>query len=201
MFFRDGSLNPFLAVIALFMPSAESTPRHGIKTTNIGSTSHPLPFHYLSGSSLDSFGLLYTSPRPPGCLRPLKPKTVELILSTAIYTFSSLPTHAFSKPYRSIGPDSNERLAALDTRLIVRQYRATNLTAATNPEGHYEYPAAPMKNGEVLAASILAHEIFIRDKQDRWNETAFLMCYVTKEYSRVDRCTGMIMLQKDLYIV
>ena len=198
MFFRYHSINTFLALAAMLLSSVDSIPRYDIKSTNIGNATQPFFFYQLSDSALDNFGLISAWPKPPGWLRPLDPKTVELILSTAIFTFSSLPTSGFSKPYRSIGPDSNKRLAALNTRLIVRQYTATNLTASADIEGHYGYPAAPMKNGEVLTASIIVHESLIHNKEEKWNETAFLMCYVNKEHG-VDRCTGMIMLQKDLF--
>ena len=80
---------------------------------------------------------------------------------------------------------------------MVRQYKATDLTATASIKGPYEYPAAPMTNGEMFAAAITLHWSLVPYPKDQWYETAFSMCYRNKE-GGVKRCTGMIMLQKDL---
>ena len=179
---------------------------HSIRTTNIGNSSHPQLFYQLATSSSANapdyynYGLLNvwaTSAQPPSLARPINSSAVAILLSTAIYALSSLPADGLSNAYETIGPEHSERLAALDTRLIVRQYERPGVV---NGSG-YPPKGERMRNQEVVAAVWLLEGLYVPRGSlapDQTRESAWWGCYLRGSWA-ASRCTATVMVQRELW--
>ncbi|KAI4126838.1 MAG: hypothetical protein LQ338_003548 [Usnochroma carphineum] len=207
-----------LTTLSLLLPFPSTTSSSPITPTtpiNINTPTHPLLIYSLP--DISNFALVDAWPAfhpRPSWLRPIDPNTATTLLSSAIYALSALPGSEISNAYRSFGPESNRRLAALDTRVIVRQYKATNLTSADvgeNAEGGVDVKAspkaAPMRNQEVVAATAMVQRMYAAGAvKEEW---AGVMCYLSGDDDddemkvgvgkKLDRCTGLVMVQRDLW--
>ena len=192
--------------LSLFFPQISSISLirpHSIRTTNIGNSTHPQLFHQLVASKDDdyyNYGILnvWASSRgPPSFIRPINSTSVGTLLSTAIYALSSLPAKDLSKPYETIGPEYNQRLAALGTRFVVKQYQRPDVFNGTD----YPPKAEPMRNRELLAATWLLEMLYVPSGSlapDQTTESAWWGCYMRGSWT-LSTCTATVMIQMDLW--
>ncbi|KAL8679951.1 MAG: hypothetical protein Q9186_003816 [Xanthomendoza sp. 1 TL-2023] len=138
----------------------------------------------------------------PNCLRPAPQKpTVGLLASTISRTLGRSPASArFGREYFSIGPESAPNLAHLDTRITVRQYHSRDWD---DREGRRSgIREGSMKNGEVVYAATLVANMYAREEAR--TEGAWRMCYLKEETGgrsgEVEMCTGVLMVQRDLWL-
>ena len=176
---------------------------HSMRTTNIGNSTHPQLFYQLPASNNDdyyNYGLLNawsTSRSPPIWLRPVNSTSMSILLSSAIYALSSLPAHDLSKPYQTIGPEYSQRLAALDTRLVVKQYERSGIVNGSD----YPPKAEFMRNQELLVAIWLLQMLYVPSgglAPDQTKESAWWGCYLRGSWA-LSTCTATVMVQRDLW--
>ena len=194
-----------LALSLLFsqISSISLTRPHSIRTTNIGNSTHPQLFYQLVASKADkyyNYGIysIWTLDKgPPSYIRPVNSSSMATLFSTSIYALSSLPADDLSKPYETIGPEYNERLAGLGTRVVVKQYERPSVINGTD----YPPKAQPMRNQELLTAAWLLQTLYTPTGSlapDLTKESAWWGCYLRETWI-LSRCTATVMIQTDLW--
>ena len=176
-----------------------------VRTTNIGNATHPQLFYQLVASKNDDITLDYgiirvwlSSRENPSFIRPVNSTSVATLFSIAMYALSSLPGNDLSKPYETIGPEYNERLSTLGTRLILKQYERPSATNGTD----YPPKAEPMRNYELLVAASLLQTFYVPSGSlppEGTMESAWWGCHLRGKTWATVSCTATIMVQVDLW--
>ncbi|KAI4113873.1 MAG: hypothetical protein LQ345_005243 [Seirophora villosa] len=152
---------------------------------------------YLQSIALPHFGIttVWNHTATPTWLRRVDPDAAVLLLNLAISTYATRPSDSVAG-YGTLGPESNARLASEDTRLIVKQWVLTNASRGG-------VPAAPMRNKEIAYAAQIARWLY----QMPWfpkREYGWKMCNLSPDVGGVDNrlanCTGVLLVQRDLWI-
>ncbi|KAL8724350.1 MAG: hypothetical protein Q9166_008003, partial [cf. Caloplaca sp. 2 TL-2023] len=168
----------------------ESTP---LTTTN---TAPPLRFYQSQGpNALPNFALIdiYGPPSiPPAWFRPTqRGASIQVLSSKMRESVAHLPVEApVGKDYLTFGPEYRPNLNYLDTRIVVRQYHERDW-------GGDGVKEARMRNKELVAAAGIAGNMYGTGEVK--TEGAWRMCYMD-EQRRLDRCVGVIMVQRDLWL-
>ncbi|KAI4222173.1 MAG: hypothetical protein L6R36_006341, partial [Xanthoria steineri] len=163
---------------------------------NIGNDTHPIPFYQTSNpTDLPQFGLLSAWPAPrhaPDWVRPIPPgATIQILTSVILQTFGPLPPiQPVGKNYLSWGPEYRSNMNHLDTRISVRQYRASEWGPGASGE-------RILTTGDVAVAAHILGDLYRRDEAP--TEGAWRMCYVVDRQA-LDRCSGVIMVQRDVWL-
>ena len=125
---------------------------------------------------------------PPYWLRPIDVTSTTILLDNLIDTYSAHEPEDIAT-YNSTGPESSTVFAGFDTRLIVKPWVA--------PIGS-PVPAVTMRNKEIVRAAELARDLYASTPFPK-KEWGWVMCYVddTQRYFRY--CTGVLIVQRDLW--
>ncbi|KAL8750650.1 MAG: hypothetical protein Q9184_006351 [Pyrenodesmia sp. 2 TL-2023] len=173
-------------------PSAESllsTPSQPYRAIRINDT------EYLESIALPNFSIANAwsgNETSPAWLRPVNPDTAILLLDLVISTYATRPPDGIAG-YATTGPESSIPLPSLDTRVIVKQLLPSNRT---------RIPVAPMRNKEVAYAAQIVRYLYNLEGLAK-REWAWKMCNLAVSEgqgpSRVANCTGVMMVQRDLW--
>ncbi|KAL8974272.1 MAG: hypothetical protein Q9197_001499 [Variospora fuerteventurae] len=150
---------------------------------------------YLQSIAMPTFGITTAwLGVHPTWLRPVNTNTAVLLLNLVISTYASRPSNGIAG-YGTIGPESSpSTLSGLDTRVIVKQWINT-----AGPDNATKIPSAPMRNKEIAAAAQIARWLYQMDWFGK-REEAWLMCNLKMEVGGgLANCTGLLMVQKDLW--
>ncbi|KAL8690847.1 MAG: hypothetical protein Q9218_003796 [Villophora microphyllina] len=160
---------------------------------NIGNSTHPIEF--FQDITVPDFGIISlwssTLTPIPTWLRPITPVTTTLLLNLLISTYATRPSEGVAT-YSTIGPETSPLLSGLTARVVVKQWIAS---------AKYPIPAGPLRNKEIAYAAQLVQSLYT-DFGVPKKEWAWEMCYVAGEERKYYKnCTGVIMVQRDLWYV
>ncbi|KAL8790186.1 MAG: hypothetical protein Q9213_000717 [Squamulea squamosa] len=176
-------------------PASLTIANEQITVLNIGNDTNPLEFYQVQTSNdIPNIGLVTAWPRPfqhPTWFRPTQlGPGIQILASAIIRSLSRLPTDEPVKgEYLTWGPEYQQSINSLDSRITVRQYRS----AEWGPDGVAE---RTLTNGEVRTAGVLLANMYGRGQVR--TEEAWRVCYVNGSHA-LEWCSGVIMLQRDLW--
>ena len=125
---------------------------------------------------------------PPPWLRSINVKNTIILLDNLIETYSAHPPEDIAT-YNSTGPESSTAFSGFDTRLIVKQW--------VKPKGS-SFPVAPMRNKEIVEAVGLVKQLYLSTWFPK-KEWGWYMCYSTPIQRYFSYCTGVLLVQRDLW--
>ena len=182
-----------LVLVALtFLTTLPTTTSLNMNIKPVRLNSPSGPHSIFLGDRIAHFGIANVWATPGGApqywLRPIDVTTITILLDNLIATYSALGPEDVAT-YNSTGPESSASFAKFDTRLIVKQWVA--------PVGS-PIPAVTMRNKEIARAAELARDLYTSTPFPK-KEWGWVMCYVddTERYFRY--CTGVLIVQRDLW--
>ncbi|KAL8755030.1 MAG: hypothetical protein Q9199_003933 [Rusavskia elegans] len=190
----------FLSILrfcfSLDPPSPFTLSNEPLTVLNIGNDTDPIQFYQISNANeFPNFGLVSAWPTPqhhPTWFRPIAPgATIQILVSIILQTFAPLPPASpVGMNYLAWGPEYRPNMNHLDTRIAVRQYRVSEWGAGAIGE-------RILTNGDVAAAAQILGNLYRRGEAR--TEDAWRICYVDGRLA-LDRCSGVIMVQRDLWL-
>lgn len=140
-------------------------------------------------------------PGPPAWFRTAPPLPTLALLAFA--TARSLGPFTQDAPlghdYWTCGPESEPRLSHLDTRIIFRQYVSRDWGfVGREEEEDVAVKARRLRKGEVVQAARMLANGFAAG--GNWREGVWKMCYLEEGGGRVVECSGVVMVQRDLWL-
>lgn len=134
-------------------------------------------------------GIWSVSELPPTWLRSIEPSNVIALIDAFSNIFSSRPSDEIGK-YTTVGPESSVAFANFSTRVVVK--KGMGIKGSDCPE-------APMKNNEIAEAARLIRYEYNSPLFRRKTEWAWQMVHIEYPAQRVTNCTGVILIQRDLW--
>ena len=124
---------------------------------------------------------------------PHWPCVIDVLNTTILFDdfigiYSSRPPEDIAN-YNSKGPESSTAFTEFDTRLIVKQW--------VPPSGSV-IPAGPMRNKEIATAAEMAKQLYSRPRGPE-TEGGWVMCFVAETRKYFTYCTGVLIVQRDLW--
>ena len=142
----------------------------------------------LRSNTISDFGITYIWNSGTDWFRRIEQESVVLLIDALIDIYSRRDPDEIGN-YTTVGPESSAAFANFSTRVTVKAGVALNT---------FHCPKAPMINKEIWAALHMLRSSY-SGKYAIPTEDGWQMIYIDNARSRVKNCTGVLLVQRDLW--